>query len=297
MTGEIAQLLLPAGVAPRTGHQHEAHCQGFGHRVTRRRRERIQATEPGGNYPIRAVERVCDILDVLQRSREGASLSDVAEVTSLPKSSAYRYLSALEARRYVERDNTNNLYRLGMAFRPQHTRQIDMLVAHAKPYLEKLRDRLGETTNLGVLEGAHIVHALVVESNEMMRLAARVGDRGNLHSTALGKAIAAELTDDRVRTLLAPEPMTPLHQRHPRLGRRLPARSRRMCAATGTVSTTARTNPTAGCVAVALQGLPFPAGISVSAPERRLPRTRSRRWPAPAPQARCNWCATTTAQT
>ena len=82
-----------------------------------------QTAESAASYPIRAVERVCDILDVLQRSRDGASLSDVAEVTALPKSSAYRYLSALEARRYVERDAANSLYRLGLAFRPQRSHQ------------------------------------------------------------------------------------------------------------------------------------------------------------------------------
>jgi len=226
--------------------------------------------ESASNYPIRAVERVCDILDVLQRSREGASLSDVAEVTTLPKSSAFRYLSALEARKYVERDSGSSLYRLGLAFRPQHTRQLDVLTTLARPHLEKLRDKVGETTNLGVLDGTEIVHALVVESNEMMRLAARVGERGSLHATALGKAIAAELPEDRVRAILAAAPMirftpTTLTTAESYLDELLRVRK------DGYGVDDCENQPDGRCVAVALQGLPFLSGISVSAPARRLP--------------------------
>lgn len=227
-------------------------------------------TDSGTSYPIRAVERVCDILDVLQRSRDGASLSDVAEVTSLPKSSAYRYLSALETRRYVERDPENNLYRLGLAFRPQHTRQVDMLVSQAKPHLEKLRDRLGETTNLGVLDGTHIVHALVLESNEMMRLAARVGERGSVHATALGKAIAAELPEDRVRAILASDEMTPFTDRTIVSVDAYLTELKRV-RRDGYGLDDCENQPDGRCVAVALQSMPFLCGISVSAPARRLP--------------------------
>jgi IclR family acetate operon transcriptional repressor len=226
--------------------------------------------EPAASYPIRAVERVCDILDMLQRSRDGASLSDVAEVTSLPKSSAYRYLSALEAHRYVERDPATSLYRLGLAFRPQQTRQIDVLVNLAKPHLEKLRDRLGETTNLGVLDGANIVHAHVVESNEMLRLAARVGELGSVHATALGKAITAELPEDRVRAILTADRMVRFTDKtivsvddyltglkHVRK--------------VGYGLDDCENQPDGRCVAVVLESLPIPCGISVSAPASRLP--------------------------
>ncbi len=228
-----------------------------------------QTAESAASYPIRAVERVCDILDVLQRSREGASLSDVAEVTALPKSSAYRYLSALEARRYVERDPANSLYRLGLAFRPQHTRQVDVLVNQARPHLEKLRDRLGETTNLGVLDGAHIVHALVVESNEMMRLAARVGERGSIHATALGKAIAAELPDDRVRAILSAEQMLQYTDSTITSVEGYLAELKRV-RREGYGVDDCENQPDGRCVAVVLESIPFLCGISVSAPARRL---------------------------
>src|SRR5690606_6297309 len=104
-------------------------------------------TESGTTYPIRAVDRVCNILDVLANARDGVSLSEVAEATGLPKSSTFRYLTALEARRYVEREPDGHSYRLGLAFRPQHTHSIERLAEIARPALEKLRDQLGETTN------------------------------------------------------------------------------------------------------------------------------------------------------
>lgn len=230
----------------------------------------MASAEAATNYPIRAVERVCDILDVLQRSREGASLSDVAEVTALPKSSAYRYLAALEARRYVERDAESNLYKLGLAFRPQHTRQIEVLVNQARPHLERLRDKIGETTNLGVLDGTQVMHALVVESNEMLRLAARVGERGRLHSTALGKAIAAYLPEDRVRAILAADEMrqfTPVTITTVEGYLAELDRVRR----DGYGVDDCENQPDGRCVAVPLHDLPFPCGISVSAPTGRLP--------------------------
>lgn len=230
----------------------------------------IEHDAPGA-YPIRSVDRVCDILDTLANSSNGVTLTEVADATGLPKSSVFRYLSALEARFYVEREEDTVTYRLGPAFRPQHTRGIDQLAELARPALAQLRDRIGETTNLGVLDGTSVVHTVVCESPQMMRLAARVGDRGYVHATALGKAMCAQLPPDRVRAILS--------------ATRLPS-----------FTSTTITDPVAlteeldrvreqgyavddmenqsdgRCVAVAIEGLPFRAGVSVSAPASRLSR-------------------------
>src|SRR5215470_9645706 len=78
--------------------------------------------------PIRAVERVCDIFDLLQEAPDGLSLTAIANGTGLPKTSAYRYLLALEAYRYVERDEATNTIRLGLAFRPKPSHQLEQFV-------------------------------------------------------------------------------------------------------------------------------------------------------------------------
>jgi IclR family acetate operon transcriptional repressor len=161
----------------------------------------------GNPYSVRAVERVVDILDVLHEAVGGATLAEVAQATGLPKASAFRYLSTLEARGYVERVSRTGGYQLGMAFVSSHGRQLDALAARARPILERLRDRYEETINLGVLERSRVMYLEIVESRRGMRFAARKGDREALHSSALGKAIAAQVDEARLRAILATEGM------------------------------------------------------------------------------------------
>ncbi|NJC72949.1 IclR family transcriptional regulator [Planosporangium thailandense] len=227
--------------------------------------------ESGPPYALRAVERVCDILDILANSNSSVSLSEVAEGTGMPKSSAFRYLTVLEGRHYVERDPETSSFRLGLAFRPQNTRAVEMLTELARPALEKLRDQLGETTNLGVLDGAYVVHTAVAESPHIMRLAARVGDRGYIHSTALGKAICAELPEDRVRSILSAAGMPALTDSTITSVDSYLTELKRV-RTEGFGEDDAENQPAGRCVAVVIRGTGLPAGISVSAPADRFPR-------------------------
>jgi IclR family transcriptional regulator, acetate operon repressor len=222
------------------------------------------------SYSIRAVERVCDLLDLAQRSTDGFALVDVVEATGLPKSSAFRYLSTLEARRYLERDDATGRFRVGPGLLPLQGRQLDALAARARPLLESLRDRFEETINLGVLDGNGIVYLEIIESQKSMRLAARKGDRDHLHSTALGKAIATLLTPERVRQILEAEGMpamteatiTDVDTYLQELGA---TRSRGYALDNGENEEDGR------CVAVPLVGSALPTAISLSAPAARFP--------------------------
>jgi IclR family transcriptional regulator, acetate operon repressor len=165
------------------------------------------------NYSVRAVLRVLDILEVLRGSPDGVPLQAFSQSLGLPKSSIFRYLSTLEARGYVERDPVSGHYRSGRSFLPSVTGQLETLTARARPILEGLRDRFGETINLGVLEGRRVAYLEIVESPRAMRFAARKGDRDPIHSTALGKAIASRLPDRQVRRILTKEGMPQLTSR------------------------------------------------------------------------------------
>lgn len=228
---------------------------------------------PQGVYPIRAVDRVCDILDTLTNAYGPVPLPDIAKATRLPKSSAFRYLAALEARHYVERTADGGMYGLGIAFHPRDTRGIEQISEAAKTGLGALRDRLKETTNMGVLDGTTVVHTVVVESPHMMRLAARVGERGNVHATALGKAMCAHLPEDQVRSILKVYGM-PAFTEATITKPEAYLTELEQVRARGWAMDNEENQIAGRCIAVAIPEVSIPAGISVSAPVDRLPHER-----------------------
>jgi IclR family transcriptional regulator, acetate operon repressor len=228
-----------------------------------------QPENPGTVYSIRAVQRVCNILDLIQESPEGFSLTQVAEVTQFPKSSAYRYLATLESRRYVMRDPITGLFRIGPAFLPLQSRQLAVLADRARPYLTALRDQFEETVNLGILDGYRVSYVEIIESPHSVRLAAREGDRDQLHCTALGKAIATTLDNDRVAMILEAEGMP---QRTPRTITSVTQYLDDLagCRRQGYAIDDRENEPDGRCVAVPLSGTGMMAAISISAPSSRL---------------------------
>jgi IclR family acetate operon transcriptional repressor len=229
--------------------------------------------EPGASggaaYPIRAVDRVCDLLDALQKEpTEGASLAALAEDVSLPKSSVLRYLSALEARDYVERDS-NGTYRLGLAFRPQRSEYLAALREAVLPHLVKLRDRFEETMNLAVLDGTEVVHVEVVESNRRVRLAASRGERARLHSTATGKVMAGQIPETRLRSILERAGM-PAFTADTITNVDAFLADVKITAERGYGLDDCENQPDGRCVAVPIDGLAVPAAVSLSAPASRF---------------------------
>ncbi|MGH2787805.1 MAG: IclR family transcriptional regulator [Actinomycetota bacterium] len=226
-------------------------------------------SDGGERYSVRAVVRVMDILDLLQDSPDGRSLLEVSDALALPRSSAYRYLSTLETRGYVQRDGATGLYRFGLAFLPSHGRHLDVLAARARPVMEELRDRLGETINLGVLAGNRIVYLEILESNKAVRLAARRGDRDPIHSTALGKAIASRISADSVVAILSAEGMPKRTSKTITDETRYLRELEKVCAQ-GFALDLGENEEDGRCVAVPFQNSRLLAAISLSAPAARM---------------------------
>lgn len=230
----------------------------------------MAADETTGMYAIRAVERVCAILDLIQRQPTGLAVAEVAEVAELPRSSAFRYLATLEAQSYVERDPADGTYRIGPAFLPSRPHRLELLVERARPVMEELRDRYRETINLAVLDDNRAVYLEIVESPRTMRLAARPGDRDPLHCTAVGKVIAAMISEGELIAILEREGMPARTHRTitdlPSLLKETAAVTRRGYALDD------RENEVDGrCVAVPIEGMGVPAALSLSAPSARFP--------------------------
>jgi IclR family transcriptional regulator, acetate operon repressor len=220
-------------------------------------------------YTVRSVLRTLDILDLLRQRPDGATLTELTSVADMPKSSVFRYLSTLESRGYVEREDDTGSYRLGTVFLSAGTRDLETLAARARPVLEELRDEFEETVNLGVLDASRVLYLEIVESRRSMRFVAHKGSREHLHSTALGKAIASQLGDEVVRRILSEEGMPPRTDRtitDPDEFITSVDRIRRK----GFAIDDRENEPDGRCVAVPVVGMRPPAALSLSAPSSRF---------------------------
>jgi DNA-binding IclR family transcriptional regulator len=153
---------------------------------------------------VRAVERALDILLCFTQAEPDLSLTQIAERVKIHKSTVHRLLATLESRRFVSRHPGTGMYHLGLRFVEMASlvlQDVD-LRRWARPYLEHLASESGETVDLGVMDGAHIVYLDVVESPQRVKIAAGVGQRLPVACTATGKAFLAHLADDDVRAIL-----------------------------------------------------------------------------------------------
>lgn len=219
------------------------------------------------DYTVRAVARVCAILNLLQESPGGVGLPSLADSTDLPRSSAYRYLWTLEKNRYVE--DAGDSFHLGLGFVGMQSRHLEILRDRAHPWLQKMRDTLKETATLGILDGDSVVYLDIVEARRGVRVAAKPGDRDPLHATALGKAIAGQLPEQRVRDILTLCGMPPRTTNTiTTIDRYLDelAKVRRL----GYAVDDGENEVDGRCVAAPILHTGLPAAISISAPLTRL---------------------------
>jgi len=152
-------------------------------------------------YPLRAVDRVCDIIDLLAQHPTGVTLSTLSSAVSLPKSSAFRYLAALEMHGYVIRSDDGIGYRLGSPIagsEPLVNGRLEKLITTAKPLMSRLISTDVPVCMLATLDGNTVRYLWVVSHPPVDARVPGVGDRVLLHNNAAGKAIAAQLSDEAV---------------------------------------------------------------------------------------------------
>ncbi|MFA5786920.1 MAG: IclR family transcriptional regulator [Actinomycetota bacterium] len=222
------------------------------------------------------VDRTLDVLEAL--SEMGTTpLGEVSRATGLSKSVTHRLLQSLCERGYAVQDRSTGRYRLGLRVMNLFSAGLEgvdlRVVAH--PALERLAQATSETVHLVVLEDDGVVYVDKVESTHPVRMASRIGMRGEPHCTAGGKAILADLPEEEVRALLARHGLprrTPSTIVHPAALMRDLAEIRARGYAVDDIENEADVR----CVGTAvLDAGGRPAGaVSVSAPAYRLPRER-----------------------
>lgn len=130
-------------------------------------------------------------------------LAEISRRVRMPRPTAYRILTTLELRGYVDR-TADRAYRMGSKlFSLQRDSSIEQQLQRvARLSMETIATRCKETVNLGILDSGEVVVIETVESPLAVRMSSKIGNRRLLHSTALGKALLAGMADKEISRLI-----------------------------------------------------------------------------------------------
>lgn len=154
--------------------------------------------------PLKSVEKALQILEAFNITHPELSVSELEYILSLPKVSIYRFLRVLLKRGFIMQNPQTRKYRLGIkVFELGSLVLKDMeLRKVAFPLIEELSRKSGETVHLGVLDGREAVSIEGSESGYSLRISLPIGKRVCLHSTGIGKAVLAFLSDEEIDEII-----------------------------------------------------------------------------------------------
>jgi DNA-binding IclR family transcriptional regulator len=134
---------------------------------------------------------------------EPKGLKEITQNTSIAKSTVFRILSTLVQIGYVIRD-ANRDYRISPVLGRLVNEEAfnEELRRLALPLMLELRNKFGETVNLGVQLFDKVTYIEVVPSEFALRLQECRGASAPAHASALGKAILAFSPQDLVEQLV-----------------------------------------------------------------------------------------------
>lgn len=140
---------------------------------------------------MQSADKALAILTAFDEGRPDLGVSELAAELGMHKSTVSRLLAALERRGLVRREGERfapgpQLARLGALA----VRGLTLLGA-ARPPLELLAERTGETVNLAVRDGDRALNVLQVDAAHFVGVTDWTGRAAPLHASANGKALLA----------------------------------------------------------------------------------------------------------
>ncbi|WP_420450202.1 IclR family transcriptional regulator [Ilumatobacter sp.] len=131
-------------------------------------------------------------------------VSDLSAAVGQSRSSVHRILSTLTDEGLLEQDSRSGRYRLGLALFDLAAAVPSQRSLHEAVLLPMtdLRNKSGETVQVGVLDGRQVVYVERLDSPNTLRLFTQLGRRNDAHCTGTGKVLLAFLPKTELERLL-----------------------------------------------------------------------------------------------
>lgn len=153
----------------------------------------------------RSVVRSIEILSLISQSKEGLSLNEIIERTSIPKTTAYEILLMLLDSEMIQSDHgKTKRYQIGLKAFVIGNRYIENLdlIQEARSIVERTCADLGMTIFIAMLDGNQIIYLYKQEPEYVPIPTANISNRDDAYCTSLGKAILSELPESELNPLI-----------------------------------------------------------------------------------------------
>jgi len=152
-------------------------------------------------HRIKSDEKVLDIIEYLKEANR-ATVTEIAMDLDIAKSTVHSHLQTLEHRGYVNK--TNSQYGLGLLFVGiGHTIRENLWFSETVEIaVQRLAEETGERTQFMIEEHGRGYFIFRKKGPAAVRVGPDIGEPRNLHDSACGKAILAELPEEQVDSII-----------------------------------------------------------------------------------------------
>lgn len=160
----------------------------------------------------KSLQRIVAILDCFSYDRPELGVREIARNIGFSSSTTGRLLQAMKEIGLLQQNPLNQMYSLGgkvLAWAGVYSSTLDVRNA-ALSSIQELHRVTRETISLYVLEGNERVCVERLESNQNVRIVARLGRRVPLYAGSAGKVFLAFLPPARRDAILKATPPTPI---------------------------------------------------------------------------------------
>ena len=170
----------------------------------RKRRKQAEDLEGGSERSVPGLARGLAVMEFLARRSGGCTQREIAEEFGIPVSSVFRLVNQLEGSGYINRDQESKQMRLSLKMLCVGQRAVlDTNVNEfALPVMRRLRNKLGPTVALGVLNGTGVVTVECVIGLSDFSISLSPGSMSPIHASAPGKMLVASLPADERERLI-----------------------------------------------------------------------------------------------
>lgn len=154
---------------------------------------------------VKSLYKALCLLDYFDASNPERSITELAEITGMLKSSVYNMLDTFQMCGFVEKNKDSGKYKLGKKILTLSNvlYSTDQTKAIIKPYMDKVSQECQETVFLALPSGTEIIYVEGSYPPGILYARSIVGVKAEMYCTGVGKAILAYSDEDLFQRVIA----------------------------------------------------------------------------------------------